>query len=101
LKKINAFLTSIKIRVHAFSQLHLILFNLLSVVSEDTVDDEESIEHGPLALVSLEVFDFRLVIIATGLILQAAKIAIATESFKALFASQTRNYITLCQINWK
>ena len=92
---------SVKIRVHALSQFHLIFFDLFCIVSEDAVDNEKGVEHRPLTLVSFKVLDLSLVIVATRFVLETTQISIATESFESFLASQSRNYVAFSQINCK
>lgn len=59
-------LTSILVRVHAFAQFCLVLFNLFVVQFEYTIDDHECEENGPLTFVTFKVFDFTVVVVSVN-----------------------------------
>lgn len=91
--------TSIQVRVHALSQLLLIFLDLIRLIAENAVDDQISVEHRPLALIALEIFDFGLVVVATCSVFQSAQVAVSAEALEAFLAAEPLNDVSLCQLD--
>lgn len=91
--------TSIFVRIHAFTQLCLVFFNLFVIHFEYTVDDHESEKNRPLALISLEILYFTVIVVSARFIFHSRQITITTKSFETFGTAKPLNDIILGQID--